>query len=222
MSVLALSCRPVRAVRSAAAAGMMIPVPKLVGPVVPAGRLRGMNQPVIAVDELVLRPWLVSDAPAVAEAYRDPVIQRWHLRSMTEDEASAWVRTCAGRWAAETGAQWAIEADGHLVGRVGLRIADLAEAQGEATYWVVPQVRGRGVAPRALRAMTEWMFTHVGLHRIDLEHSTLNEASCRVAAKAQYVFEGTKRRSVLHVDGWHDMHLHARVNDQPGDQMARS
>jgi len=26
-------------------------------------------------------------------------------------------------------------------------------------------------------------------------------------------FEGVKRRAGLHLDGWHDMHLHARIND---------
>ncbi len=73
--------------------------------------------------------------------------------------------------------------------------------------------RGRGVATRALRAITDWMFTHVGLHRVYLEHSTRNEASCRVAAGAGFLAEGTKRSAGLHLDGWHDMHLYARVND---------
>ena len=45
-------------------------------------------------------------------------------------------------------------------------------------------------------------------------HSTRNEASCRVAAGAQFLAEGTKRSACLHLDGWHDMHLHARVNDR--------
>jgi RimJ/RimL family protein N-acetyltransferase len=57
------------------------------------------------------------------------------------------------------------------------------------------------------------MFATVGLHRIELLHSTCNEASCSVAQKAGYLLEGTKRRHGLHVDGWHDMHLHARLSD---------
>lgn len=42
-------------------------------------------------------------------------------------------------------------------------------------------------------------------------HAVRNEASCRVAIKTGFVLEGTKRSAVLHPDGWHDMHLHARV-----------
>jgi ribosomal-protein-alanine N-acetyltransferase len=71
--------------------------------------------------------------------------------------------------------------------------------------------RGAGVAPRALQAGTSWALGDLGLHRVELVHSTTNRASCRVAAKAGYELEGTKRGDLLHADGWHDMHLHAKI-----------
>jgi len=188
-------------------------VPDLSPTVVPAGQLCGEIQPRLKVDELLIRPWQSADAANVVEAYNDPAIQKWHVRSMTEPEALAWLTSRMDHWAAETGADWAIVGRGELWGRVGLRALDLSEATGEAAYWVLPSARGRNVAPRALCAVTTWMFTHVGLHRIELMHSTANEASCRVAHKAGYALEGTKRRSGLFADGWHDMHLHARLRD---------
>ncbi|HEX5403685.1 MAG TPA: GNAT family N-acetyltransferase [Pseudonocardiaceae bacterium] len=191
-------------------------MPSFTDPVVPRGRLRGLVQPTITVDELVLRPWQASDAPAVVDAYRDPDIQRWHVRSMTEAEALAWVLSWADHWAAETGAGWAVEVDGMLAGRMNVGALDLAEGHGAAAYWVVPAARGRRVAPRALAAVTEWLFAEIGLHRITLEHSTHNTASCLVAARAGYTAEGTNGSAGLHVDGWHDMHLHARINERPG------
>ncbi|MGO8889299.1 MAG: GNAT family N-acetyltransferase [Streptosporangiaceae bacterium] len=43
-----------------------------------------------------------------------------------------------------------------------------------------------------------------------------NTASCRVAAKAGFAAEGIQRSAVLHADGWHDMHVHARISgDEP-------
>jgi RimJ/RimL family protein N-acetyltransferase len=44
-------------------------------------------------------------------------------------------------------------------------------------------------------------------------HSTANVASCQVAQYAGFAVEGTKRGEGRHVDGWHDMHLHARLDD---------
>ena len=54
----------------------MTPLPKLVGPVVAAGSLRQLRQPVHEVGELELRPWCLSDARSVVLAYADPSIQR--------------------------------------------------------------------------------------------------------------------------------------------------
>lgn len=187
-------------------------MPQLVGPVVPAGRVSGLTQPVLAVDELMLRPWCLDDVPAVVAAYLDPAIQRWHARSMTHAEAEQWVLSWADQWAAETGAGWAVVNQDMLVGRTGLRTLDLSEGHGEAAYWVTPSARGRGIAARSLNSVSQWMFTQVGLNRIELEHSTANVASCRVALAAGFSGEGTKVRSVRHADGWHDMHLHARLS----------
>jgi RimJ/RimL family protein N-acetyltransferase len=186
-------------------------MPDLSSPVVPAGGLCGHVQPCLTVDELVLRPWQSTDALGVVAAYSDPAIQKWHVRSMTADEALGWVRSWSGRWAAETGASWAIVENDTLLGRTGFNALDLTAGMAEAAYWVLPAARGRDVAPRALRAATAWMFAVVGLHRIELLHSTDNEASCRVAHKAGYQLEGTKREHWLLADGWHDVHLHARV-----------
>ncbi|MFK4104216.1 GNAT family N-acetyltransferase [Streptomyces sp. NPDC019531] len=49
------------------------------------------------------------------------------------------------------------------------------------------------------------------MHRLRLCHSTANLASCLVAAKAGYAFEGTMRSALLHEDGRHDEHLHSLV-----------
>lgn len=183
-------------------------MPELVRAAVPAGWLRDQEQPTLHVDELTLRPWRLSDAPAVAAVYRLPEIQQWHVRSMDEDEARAWVASRSQRWAAETGADWAVIRDGELVARTGFRLIKLDEGFAEAAYWTVPAARGCGIAVRALRAASSWMLTTGGLHRLELLHAVANPASCRVAVKAGYHYEGTKRQHTLHADGWHDMHAH--------------
>jgi RimJ/RimL family protein N-acetyltransferase len=200
-------------------------VPSLRGPAVPPGRLAQLAQPVLeldgpvldgpVLDGLVLRPWRAADAAAVAAAYADPGIQRWHMRSMTVAEAGAWISTWPGRWNTETGAGWAVAGPGGVVGQISLRRVDLVEGLGELSYWVLPAARGQRVATRALGALTGWALGPLGLHRLELAHSTLNEASCRVARKAGYRLEGTKRQEALHADGWHDMHLHARLASDP-------
>ncbi|MEV7230006.1 GNAT family N-acetyltransferase [Polymorphospora sp. NPDC051019] len=190
-------------------------MPILAGPVLPAGALRGLEQPRLTVDdELVLRPWRVDDAAVVRAAFDCPAIQRWHARRIdSDDEAREWIAGWAGRWADETDASWAVvgSRNGAPVGQIGLRTVSLSEGVAQLSYWVLPADRGGGVAGRAARAMASWTFGTVGLHRLELRHSVANTASCRVAGRLGFGLEGTARGSTLHADGWHDMHVHARL-----------
>ncbi|MFD4633218.1 GNAT family N-acetyltransferase [Streptomyces sp. NPDC058284] len=193
-------------------------MPFKISDIVPAGTLARREQPALPVPGgLVLRPWTSADAPAVHEAFQDPVIQRWHARvSASESESRGWIEGWREAWGEEHDAYWAIADAGsdEVVGRVALRRIVLADGQAEMAYWTMPSARGRGVASRAVVALTEWAFDEVGLHRLELTHSTANEASCRVALKTGFTAEGTKRSALLHEDGWHDMHLHARIRGE--------
>ncbi|MFI7386075.1 GNAT family N-acetyltransferase [Streptomyces sp. NPDC049813] len=184
------------------------------------GTFSATTQPTLRTQDgdLVLRAPEPQDAPTVHAAFQDPAVRYWHARSMESlDEARAWVETAHQSWQREEAAQWLVTraADDAPLGRMALRDMDLLEGHAEIGYWVLPPARGQAVAPRALTTLTSWAFT-AGFHRLELQHSTRNEASCRVAAKAGYVLEGTRRSAALHTDGWHDMHVHACVGPAQG------
>ncbi|WP_436526499.1 GNAT family N-acetyltransferase [Actinoplanes sp. HUAS TT8] len=185
-------------------------MPSLVTPALTAGTLAASEQPEIHGEGILLRPWQETDRSAVVAAHADPAIQRWHCKTMTDDEAVEWITGWSRQWQDESGASWAI-VDGTVAGQIGLRRIDLAEGMAAISYWVLPEFRGRRVAPRALAALSSWAFGRLGLHRLELSHSTANSASCRVAERVGYRAEGVKRSEARHADGWHDMHLHARL-----------
>ncbi|GGN55561.1 acetyltransferase [Actinoplanes lobatus] len=186
-------------------------MPLLTTPALPPGSLSTSAQPVIDGEGLRLRPWRDTDVDAVVAGFADPAIQRWHCRSLSRDEALDWIAQWPPRWRAETDAGWAIVENDQVVGQTGLRHISLAEGLGHVSYWVLPSARGQRIAPRALTALTRWSIGELGLHRLELSHSTHNAASCRVAQRSGYLLEGTKRSEARHTDGWHDMHLHAHL-----------
>jgi [ribosomal protein S5]-alanine N-acetyltransferase len=191
-------------------------MPRLTSSVVAAGSLSRLAQPVLEREGIVLRPWQPADAPAVVAAYRDAGIRQWHARSMTEDEALAWIEAWPTRWRQESDCGWAVTGEDGVLGQISLRTVTLDAGTAGVSYWVLPQARGRRVAQRALAALTTWSFEVLGLHRIAISHSTQNPASCRVAERAGYLAEGVKRSAALHADGWHDMHVHARIATDAG------
>lgn len=98
-----------------------------------------------------------------------------------------------------------------LVGNVVLKEVAPGEAAAEVGYWTATRARGRGVAPRALEALTNWsldVFRADGLERLELLHQVDNLASCRVAAKCGYAYDRTLASAppAFPLDG----HLHVR------------
>ncbi|MGZ4124468.1 MAG: GNAT family N-acetyltransferase [Actinomycetota bacterium] len=167
----------------------------------------------------MLRPWRPSDVDAVVEAFADAEIQYWHMRRFDPDEAVAWIEEWTSRWTAETDASWAIvEADAdEAAGYLGLRGVSLPSGYGQISYWVRPSFCRRGLATAATAATAAaaaWSFDDLGLHRVEIRHSVRNLPSCGVAQRSGFAYEGTAVEALLHSDGWHDMHVHARIADR--------
>lgn len=171
-----------------------------------------------------LRPPEPGDHDAIGEALRDPGILRWNtglaMAAAPESErAGMWLRLRAQGWAAGIAAYFVVldATSGELLGTVGIRDIDRSPQQGLSSYWTVPAARGRGVAVAALQAISGWAQAPLdagglGLVRLSLDHALENAASCRVAEKAGYAFEGVMRASFLDPGGVrHDSHLHARI-----------
>jgi RimJ/RimL family protein N-acetyltransferase len=72
------------------------------------------------------------------------------------------------------------------------------------------------VAVRAVILSVGIAFGELDLHRMQLFHAAGNEASCQVAGRAGFRYEGHLRQSYRYGDGtFHDEHLHARLASDP-------
>ncbi|MFD0023516.1 GNAT family N-acetyltransferase [Streptomyces sp. NPDC058382] len=142
---------------------------------------------------LVLRPWLPGDLEVLLDAYRDPAVRAGSRAAVADEEAGVgWLRAQdEGR---VSGLRYGFAVvdtslgDGP-VANVALVFPSPGSASAEVGYWTVARARGRGIAPGALRTLTDWAFGSFagdGLVRLDLLHQVDNEASCRVAGKAGY------------------------------------
>lgn len=90
---------------------------------------------------------------------------------------------------AATGARQEGGPVGAPVGNIVLKRRDPRNDRAEVGYWTTAAARGRGVASRALTALTDRAFAEFveqGLTRLELPHQVDNEASCRVAEKCGY------------------------------------
>lgn len=147
---------------------------------------------------LLLRPFRDEDAPALVEIYRDETLRRFTRTPVTDLGAAAhWLDLQYRGWADGVRYSFAVlepRASGpaELVANVALKRGTPGGPVAEVGYWTAAAARGRGLAPRALEAVTGWAFAAFaaeGLVRLDLLHQVDNPASCRVAEKTGYRFE---------------------------------
>ncbi|MDT0492127.1 GNAT family N-acetyltransferase [Streptomyces griseus] len=169
----------------------------------------------LTADGLLLRPWREEDVPALLRAYDDPVMRQWvRLPVSTPEEAARWLESQRAGWASGTRFGFAVtdvSRGGELVGNLALKRPGPGPERAEVGYWTAAWARGRGVAPRALEALTAWVFAafaEEGLVRLELLHQVDNVASCRVAEKSGYAF--AELLDALPPEFPLDGHLHVR------------
>ncbi len=101
----------------------------------------------------------------------------------------------------------------NLVGQISLGgLIYGAMRGGHIGYWIDKNYANRGFTTQAVTAVTEFSFTSLDLHRIEINVRPENAASRRVAEKAGYIFEGERPR-YLHIGGtWRDHVVFVKEN----------
>jgi ribosomal-protein-alanine N-acetyltransferase len=147
---------------------------------------------------VTLRAWNIGDVDAITRACSDPVTQRGALVPENYDEGHARAFIAASEDRRRTAASLevaVVDARDHhqVLGAVGLVSIDWRHERAEVGYWTAPGARRRGVATRAVRLLSAWAFSELGLARLDLMPLVENVASHGVADQAGYTREGVLR-----------------------------
>ena len=102
-----------------------------------------------------------------------------------------------------------------LVGFAVAPVIDTEAATAELGYGVASWARGRGVATAALRELTTWAFTELGMVRLELLIDVDNPGSQRVAENCGYQFEGVLRSVYVKPGRRTDTQIWSRLSNDP-------
>jgi RimJ/RimL family protein N-acetyltransferase len=145
--------------------------------------------------QIRLRPFKLSDASAVADACRDPLIPKYTFmkEGLTEEEAVQWIERGLKAWD-EGHARFAIVEDGsdEVIGQVGIGV-DWSRISAEAYYWVRSSHRRLGAASTALTLLSRWALDELRIERLHLLTHLDNDASQAVATRCGFTREGVLR-----------------------------
>jgi len=171
--------------------------------------------PILKTARLVLRPFRAADAADVQRLAGERAIAASTLtvpHPYPDGAAETWIATHAGLWAERKALTLAVTtaADAVLVGAIGLALT-MDDRRAELGYWVGVPYWNRGYATEASRAMLDFGFASLALHRIMARHLSRNPASGRVMQKLGMQAEGTLRHHVLKWGVFEDLVVYAAL-----------
>lgn len=113
--------------------------------------------------------------------------------------------------------------DGEVVGQ--LSASDISRGalwSASIGYWISSSFAGRGITPVAVALAIDYLFSTVGLHRVEICIRPENGASLRVVEKLGLRYEGRRQR-YIHIDGgWRDHESFAVTREEvSGSMLAR-
>jgi RimJ/RimL family protein N-acetyltransferase len=164
-----------------------------------------------------MRQWAEPDIPALIPLIGTPEVAATTLRiphPYTHDDAVAFLRHCRELDGEGLGIRLGIflREGPTLCGGIGL-VANPRHHHAELGYWLGVPYWGKGYATEAAKAVVEYGFKELKLHRIFASHFPNNPASGRVLQKIGMSYEGKARDHVCKWNKFYDIENYGMITN---------
>lgn len=164
----------------------------------------------IETKRLLLRPFKLADGPRVKDlagniAIADTTLNIPH--PYKNGMAEEWISTHEAKFKSGEMINSAIilKSTDSLIGAIGLLSINMRFNRAELGYWVAKEYWSQGYCPEAAKAILEYGFQKIDLHKITATHITRNPASGKVMRKIGMKKEGILREHVSKWDKYEDL-----------------
>ena len=171
------------------------------------------NLPRLETERLVLRPFILSDAPDIFEYSSDPAVTDFlfwdpHKKLQETEEYLNWVLQQY-----ETGedSPWGIalrETD-KIIGNIHLMDMDAKHCKAEVGYVLARAYHNQGIMTEALKAVLNFALGELGLNRVEGFCAVDNLASAAVMRKAGMMLEGRLREYLFQNGAFRDFYVYS-------------
>jgi [ribosomal protein S5]-alanine N-acetyltransferase len=163
----------------------------------------------LSTARLNLRPLRTSDGGALAKILRDPRVGRTLPYRVRTEGGEAFVARVQQEQRAGTNFAFAIVPKGlaEPIGQVRLMDWNRRDRHAEIGLFIGRRWWGKGFGPEAIRAVCDFGFGSLGLHRVDAWVVEGNTRSVQALRKCGFQVEGLRREATRVNRRWYDVVL---------------
>lgn len=173
----------------------------------------------LETERLILREFEAGDWPAILAYQSDPRYLRYYAwTERTPEAVQEFVQMFLDRQQERPRTKFqlavTLKPDRQLIGNCGIRLQVAGAREGEIGFELAPEHWGQGYATEAARAVAQFGFEELGLHRISSWCIADNAASARVLEKLGMRLEGRQRDKEWFKGRWWDALLYAILEQE--------
>ena len=169
--------------------------------------------PYIETPRLLLRELQKEDAEAIFRIFSDPEVMKYSDMDMFTrlEQAQFMIERQRHRFEQKEHFRWgiALKDSDIIIGTGGYVAWNRMWHNAELGYDLAKPYWGQGIMTEAVRAMIQFGFEHMELHRIEAEVMPENTASVRLLHKLDFQEEGVLRERSFWKDEFHDLAMFA-------------
>lgn len=152
----------------------------------------------IETEKLILRKFLYSDNENMLKywisdseiqfLYREPVYTTKHeVKELLDKYISSYDKNDYYRWAV------ILKETEECIGQIAYYLVDSNNHFAEIEYCIGSLFQRRGLATEATKAVIQYGFDKINLHKVQISHMSINTPSRKVIEKCGFTYEGTLR-----------------------------
>ncbi len=167
-------------------------------------------------DRITLKMLEVSDAEAIfalVDASRAYLRQwlPWVDATQSVHDTRSFIQCTLDQHAEENGLACRITFQGHVAGVIGIDRIDWTNLLTEIGYWLRPDYQGRGIMTKSCRALVNYAFAELGLHRVEIRAAPGNVKSLAIPQRLGFTREGMLREAERLYDRFVDSVVYAML-----------
>jgi len=173
----------------------------------------------LKTSRLLLKPIAVTDLDSLWPYVQDNEISKymsWEPHA-EKSETITFIERLVTNFNEEKGITWSIFLNNEFCGIFSIisiltNHRSLIFKRGELAYWLGTEFQGQGIMTEAGKAVIEYAFGELDLHRLTVSHFSINSSSEKLIKKLGFQYIGEEHDAFQKQGIWHNHKLYERIN----------